>query len=104
MKSVKHETNLFCWRRGFKAEDLGSHPCADDLVLMTILKDELSQHMTDTDHCWLNGIWGMVYIKHFPLKNKHRERIQDITTNAIKAEQRHNLQMAKIKQIRKAIV
>ena len=104
MKTVKHQTNLFCWRRGFKAEDLGSHSCADDLVLLTVLKDELGEYISNSEHCWLNGIWGMVYNKRFPLKNKHRERIQDITKNAIKAESRQNQQMAKIKQFRKATV
>jgi hypothetical protein len=104
MKSVSHETNLFCWRRGFTAEDLGSHPCADDLVLMTVLKDELGDYLSNSEHCWLNGIWGMVYSKKFPLKNKHRERIEDITKNAIEAEHRQQQQMAKIKQFRKATV
>jgi hypothetical protein len=52
-KSVEHQTNLFCWRRGFKANDLGSHPCADDLVLMTRLKDQLGDFLTNQDHQWL---------------------------------------------------
>jgi hypothetical protein len=46
----------------------------------------------------------MVYSKKFPLKNKHRERIEDITKNAIEAEHRQQQQMAKIKQFRKATV
>jgi hypothetical protein len=104
MKTVEHQTNLFCWRKGFKANDLGNHPCADDLVLMSILKDELGNYMSNSDHCWLNGIWGMVYNKKFPLKNKHRERIEDITKNAIKAEHRQQQQMAQIQQLRKAKV
>jgi hypothetical protein len=104
MKTAEYQTNLFCWRRGFKAEDLGSHPCADDLVLMTVLKDELGAYISDEDHCWLNGIWGMVYKKKFPLKNKHRERIADITNKAIRQESRHKQQLAQIKQLRKAKV
>ena len=104
MKTAEHETNIFCWHRGFKAEDLGSHPCADDLVLLTVLKDELGKYISDSDHCWLNGIWGMVYKKHFPLKNKHRQRLENITNNAIQTETRQAQQMAKIKQYRKAQV
>jgi hypothetical protein len=104
MRTAEHETNLFCWRRGFKAEDLGSHPCADDLVLLTVLKDELGTYISNEDHCWLNGIWGMVYQKRFPLKNKHRERIENITTNAIRQETRQKQQLDKIKQQRKAQV
>ena len=100
MKSIEHQTNLFCWRRGFKAKDLGNHPCADDLVLLTILKDELGQYISNSDHCWLNGIWGMVYKKKFPLKNKHRERIRDITNTAIRQETRQQLQRQKIKQLK----
>lgn len=102
--NVEHQTNLFCWRRGFKANDLGSHPCADDLVLLTIVKDELGEYISNKDHCWLNGIWGMVYTKKFPLKNKHRERISDITTTAIRQESRHKQQLAKIKQLKQAKV
>ena len=103
-KTIEHQTNLFCWRRGFKAKDLGDHPCADDLILMTKLKDELGQYLSNEDHCWLNGIWGYVYIKKFPLKNKHLEKIDIITTKAIRQETRHKQQLARIKTLRQAKV
>lgn len=99
-RTAEHETNIFCWRRGFKAEDLGSHPCADDLVLLTVLKDELGTYISNEDHCWLNGIWGMVYKKHFTLKNKHRQKLEEITKNAIRQETRQQQQLAKIKQLK----
>lgn len=99
-RTAEHETNIFCWRRGFKAEDLGSHPCADDLVLLTVLKDELGTYISNEDHCWLNGIWGMVYKKHFTLKNKHRQKLEEITKNAIRQETRQKQQLAKIKQLK----
>lgn len=97
---LDHYTNLWCWRRGFKAQDLGSHPCADDLVLLIRLKDELGDYISSEDHCWLNGIWGMVYKRHFTLKNKHLDRISDITIKAVRQESRHNEKMAKIQQLR----
>jgi hypothetical protein len=100
---LEHYTNLWCWRRGFKASDLGSHPCADDLVLLIRLKDELGQYISNEDHCWLNGIWGMVYKRNFTLKNKHLDRISDITIKAVRQESRHNQQMAKIKKLRHAV-
>ena len=103
-KSITHQTNLFCWRRGFKAEDLGSHPCADDLVLLSMIKDDLGTYISNEDHCWLNGIWGMVYTRKFPLKNKHRQRLEDITIKAQQAITRQTLQLAKIKQQRQAKV
>jgi hypothetical protein len=101
---INHLTNLWCWRRGFKAEDLGSHSCADDLVLLIKLKDELGQYISNDDHCWLNGIWGMVYKRHFPLKNKHYQKIADITKQAINKETRHRYQQQRIQQQRKAKV
>lgn len=104
MKTVEHETNLFCWRRGFKADDLGSHPCADDLVLLTLIKDELGKYITNKDHAKLNGLWGMVYTKKFPLKNKHHRDLEDITIRAQQALTRQQQQLAKIKQQRQAKV
>ena len=99
-KSVNHETNLFCWRRGFKAADLGNHPCADDLVLLSLIKDDLGKWITSLDHAKINGLWGMVYKKKFPLKNKHHRDLEDITKRAQQAIDRQQQQLAKIKQIR----
>lgn len=103
-KSVEHETNLFCWRRGFKAQDLGTHPCADDLVLLTLIKDDLGKYITDRDHAKINGLWGMVYTRRFPLKNKHHRDLEDITIRASEAMARQEHTMAKIKQLRQAKV
>jgi hypothetical protein len=104
MRSPEHETNLFCWRRGFKADDLGSHPCADDLVLLSMIKTDLGKYISNLDHAKLNGLWGMVYKKRFPLKNKHHRDLEDITIRAQQAMNRQQIQMAKIKQLRKATV
>lgn len=103
-RSIQHETNLFCWRRGFKAKDLGNHPCADDLVLMTKIKDDLGQYLTDEDHQFINGIWGHVLNRNMQLKNKHLERLQEITKTAIRQETRHKQQMARIRQLKQAKV
>lgn len=99
-KSVNHETNLFCWRRGFKANDLGNHPCADDLVLLSLIKDDLGKYITDRDHAKLNGLWGMVYTRKFPLKNKHHRDLEDITIRAQQAITRHTQQLVKIRQLK----
>lgn len=104
MKTVDHQTNLFCWRRGFKARDLGDHPCADDLVLLSLIKDDLGKYITDRDHAKLNGLWGMVYTKKFPLKNKHHRDLEDIIIRAQQAITRHQQQMAKIQQLKQAKV
>jgi hypothetical protein len=104
MRTANHETNLFCWRRGFKAEDLASHPCADDLVILTLIKDELGAYISDKDHAVINGLWGMVYKKKFPLKNKHHRQLEDITIKAQQAITRQTIQLAKIKQQRQAKV
>jgi len=99
-KSIEHETNLFCWRRGFKAEDLGSHPCADDLVLLSLIKNDLGKYITDLDHAKINGLWGMVYTRKFPLKNKHHKDLENITIRAEQAMNKRQQQMAKIKQLK----
>lgn len=100
VKSIEHETNLFCWRRGFKAKDLGNHPCADDLVLMTRIKDDLGRYLTNDDHQFINGIWGHTLNRNMQLKNSHLKRLELITNTAI--QRQHTL--AKIKQLRKASV
>lgn len=99
-KSIEHQTNLFCWRKGFKATDLGNHPCADDLVLLTLIKEDLGKYLTDRDHAKINGLWGMVYTRKFPLKIKHHKDLEDITTRAQQAIIRHQIQIAKIKQLK----
>lgn len=99
-KSVEHQTNLFCWRRGFKAQDLGQHPHADDLVLLTLIKDDLGKYLTDIDHATINGLWGMVYKNKFPLKNKHHRQLEDITIRAQQAMTRHQNKLARIKSLR----
>jgi hypothetical protein len=99
--SVEHQTNLFCWRRGFKATDLGNHPCADDLVLLSLIKDDLGKHITDRDHAKLNGLWSMVYVKQFPLKNKHHRDLEEITIRAQQAILKQKIQLAKIKRLKR---
>ena len=89
-QTPEHYTNIFCWRRGFKAQDLGQHPCADDLVLLSLIKTDLGSYLTDRDHAKLNGLWGMVYTRRFPLKNKHHRDLEDITTRAHQAITRQN--------------
>lgn len=99
-KFAEHQTNLFCWRRGFKASDLGTHPCADDLVLLSAIKTDLGKYITALDHAKLNGLWGMVYKKKFPLKIKHHRDLEDITIRAYQAIQRQQLHLAKIRQLK----
>lgn len=103
-RTADYETNLFCWRRGFKAKDLGNHPYADDLVLMTRIKDEFWQYLTPSQKGWFNGVWGYVYRVRRPLKNKHLIELEEITKTAIRQETRHKQQMAKIKQLKQAKV
>ena len=103
-KTVEHETNLFCWRRGFQAQDLGQHPCADDIVLLSCIKNDLGPYITNQDHARINGMWGMVYAKKFPLKNKHLRDLEDITIRAKQAQIKTATTKAKIQQLRKAKV
>lgn len=103
-KSIEHKTNLFCWRRGFTANDLGTHPCADDLVLLSMIKTDLGKYISNLDHAKLNGLWGMVYTRKFPLKNKHHRDLEDITIRAQQAIQRQQIQKAKIQQLKQAKV
>jgi hypothetical protein len=102
-KTVEHETNLFCKLRGFKADDLGSHPCADDIVLLTKVK-ELKEYFHPKHRAIVNGLWGMVYVRKFPLKSKHLRQLEDITITAIGRQQKANTYMAKIRKLRKAQV
>jgi hypothetical protein len=102
-KTVEHETNLFCWRRGFKAQDLGQHPCADDVVLLSSIKTDLGKYITNKDHAKINGLWSMVYTKKFPLKNKHLQDLEDITNRAKQAHDRQQKQQLRIKQLRQTV-
>lgn len=81
MKSADYETNLFCWRRGFKAKDLGDHPCADDIVLLVSIKDEFWNHITKANKTSLECFWKWVYVQKQPLRNKHLTKLKHIVTN-----------------------
>jgi hypothetical protein len=102
-KTVEHETNSFCWRRGFKAQDLGQHPCADDIVLLSSIKTDLGPYITNIDHAKINGLWGMVYTKKFPLKNNHLRDLEDITKRAKQALDRQEKQKSRIKNLRQKV-
>lgn len=98
--NIEHQTNKFCWLRGFKAKDLETHPCADDVVLLSLIKDDLGKYITLKDHAKINGLWGMVYTRKFPLKNKHHKELEDITIRAQQAIDRQKHKLAKIKTLR----
>jgi hypothetical protein len=102
-KTVEHETNLFCYQRGFKARDLSQHPYADDLVLMTCIKDEFWQYLTPSQKGWFNGVWGYVYRVRRPLKTKHLVELEHITIRAKQAVDRQNNQKSRIKQLRQSV-
>lgn len=99
-RTVQHETNRFCRARGFKAKDLGNHPCADDLVILTLIKQELRAYTNNKDHAKVESLWNMVYNKHFPLKNKHRQALEEIIIRAQKAIALRQHQRQRIQQLK----
>jgi len=100
---LEHYTNLFCKIKGFKARDLENHPFADDLVMLVILRDEYSEYFTQQQWYDWKCIWVWVYAKKFPLKNKHRKQLEEITIQADKAKTRHQNKLAKIRQLRQTV-
>lgn len=106
MKSIQHQTNLFCWQRGIKAKDLESHPCADDLVLLIRLKEEFWEDITKSNKQSLDCFWHWVYNQKQPLRHKHLTKLQHIAINGTNTRHHKNIKLRqarmKIKQLKQA--
>jgi hypothetical protein len=78
---------------GLKASDFESHPQADNIVTLLLIRQSLWDAMTTREQaCW-GGYWGIVYRKHFPLNKKFWNKFTRIT-QAIDNRQ-HNQQQVR---------
>ena len=73
---------------GLTAHALESHPCADDIVTLLRIRQNLWHQMTHKEQaCW-GGYWGIVFARHFPLNKKFWNKFTRIT-QAIDTRQQH---------------
>ena len=73
---------------GLTAKTFESHPCADDIVTLLQIRQNLWHQMTHKEQaCW-GGYWGIVFNKHFPLNKKFWNKFTRIT-QSIDARQQH---------------
>ena len=80
---ITHYTNLWCRSKGISAKDLENHPQADDLVLLINIR-EATWHMLNSQEqgVWA-AYWGWVYTKGYSLKNKHINKLESVTYQAL---------------------
>jgi hypothetical protein len=96
-QNINHFTNHWARGKGIHSIDLEKHPQADDVVLLINFKDEFRHKFIKTEQAQFNGIWGMVYAKQFPLKEKHLRQLEKIINDITYRQDK----MAKIRTLRK---
>ena len=101
-------TNYWCRTKGIHSKDLDSHPKMDDVILLMKWRDAMWAKCNASERAFYNSIWGYVYSKKRPLKQKYLKKLEILTIQAttrhtsnqdIKARQRKKI-IERINQIR----
>lgn len=105
-RNIQHFTNYWCRTKGIKYKDYETHPQIDDVHLLMKWRDEMWSKLTKAEQSFWGAIWSYVYHKKYPLKNKHLEKMAELTITANDRHLKNIVKMAKqrqkIKDIRKA--
>jgi hypothetical protein len=96
-KTPEHLTNIFCKKRGIKATDLENHNCADDIVLLLVIKEEFDSSFDPESKGLWAAYWSRVYHYCFPLKAKHHKKLLGICEQALKVKQAREEKQAKVR-------
>lgn len=102
-KTPEHLTNIFCKKRGIKADDLARHKQIDDVMLLLHINDEFKNEFNDIEQGVWAAYWGMVYHKKFSLKAKHKTKLEKIILGVLKRRQALEKKIEKIKQLRQKV-
>ena len=79
--SVDYWISLKPWMHslGVKSVDFESHPCADDMITLILIRRDLWARMNQREQaCW-GAYWGIVYRKHYPLNKNFWKKFTKIT-------------------------
>tara|TARA_B100000965_G_scaffold404558_1_gene435714 strand:+ start:5100 stop:5429 length:330 start_codon:yes stop_codon:yes gene_type:complete len=66
--------------RGITLKDLESHKHIDDVILLLKYKDSFGIHLSRSEKSIWGAIWGQVYHKKRPIKQKHLLKLANIGT------------------------
>ena len=73
---------------GLKASDFESHPQADNIVTLLLIRQSLWDAMTRREQaCW-GAYWGIVYKQHYPLNKKFWNKFTGITQSIDNRQQK----------------
>lgn len=99
-----HQANLetfrFLKRRGITTQDLEQHPQADDIVLLTAIKDSFYNQMNPSELAVWGAYWNTVYYKKKPLKQKAYTKFENIINNIVTRQQQRRDQLVRIQALR----
>ncbi|CAB4153764.1 hypothetical protein UFOVP641_24 [uncultured Caudovirales phage] len=101
--SPEHLTNLFCKKRGIKAEDLARHKQIDDVMLLLHINEEFRPEFNLSEQASWGAIWDWTYHKKFPLKAKHKIKLELICIQALNRRKDKLKKIEKIKQLRQTV-
>ena len=104
IRQANIETYRFLKRRGITSQDIESHPRADDVVLLTAIKDHYHQDMNPSQLSTWAAYWSTVYFKKNALKpkalTKLKEIVLDIEYKKFIEEENRRDQLKKIRALR----
>jgi hypothetical protein len=100
-KDIEQEQLIGYWikRFGINRKDLTEHPQIDDVMLILQVRNFVKDnpgHISNREQAQLGAIWGYVYKKHYPLKRKYLNTLENVITQL-------NTRIAKTQQARQKI-
>lgn len=101
-ESNKADWAVEYWLRehGVKARDLERHPCADDMVTLLNIRQDLWHWMTQPERNTWGAYWGLVFRKRYPLNRKFWRKFEGIAQSIDHRQQRQAQQRQLIQQSR----
>jgi len=99
----EHLTNLFCAKRGITADDLARHKQIDDVMLMLHINDEFKSDFNLSEQATWGALWDWTYHKQYPLKAKHKIKLETICIQAIERRQAQQKKIDRIRQLRQKV-
>jgi len=97
---LRHYTNLWCRQRGIHARDLESHPCADDLVLISLIEQEYQDCLTTLHRQQLGKIKHWLE-KKLTLKASQVRQLEQMVLEAEELRETEQAKKALIQNIRR---
>jgi hypothetical protein len=103
VSEITHYTNWWCRSKGISANDLSKHKQIDDVMLLLHISEEFKSNFNLSEQSTWGALWDWTYHRSYPLKAKHKLKLETICTQALVRRQQKQNQIEKIRQLRQAV-